>query len=220
MSLGWWTEGTSQHRAWRGAVSGWNLPPFQELLLRILLKTLLPPKTPLEDPCTWVLTGKIWQFVCALFPSTWRTLSPDALFTYLQCSDSGHTKTPRICHIFVLCLLLSTSTLHRNAYFSWQTLNCQIVAVLPYSLRRPLQSTLSVHRILAERPPEGTGARWHLSFLRLCCLFGNLENPNFLKQGGKAVFPRRQQHLEFSLCFFPQRLQYLEVLKAILALRS
>ena len=26
-------------------------------------------------------TGTIWQFFRALFPSTWRTLSPDALFT-------------------------------------------------------------------------------------------------------------------------------------------
>ena len=30
----------------------------------------------------------------------------------------------------------------------------------------------------------------------------NLENPNLLKQGGLAIFPRRQSHLEFSL-FLP-----------------
>ena len=37
------------------------------------------------------------------------------------------------------------------------------------------------------------------------CLFwfNFLENPNLLKQGVWAVFPMRQQHLEFSLCFFP-----------------
>ena len=29
-------------------------------------------------------TGTIWQFVCALFPSFSRTLSPDALFTRIR----------------------------------------------------------------------------------------------------------------------------------------
>ena len=58
-------------------------------------------------------TRTIWQFVCALFPSTWRTLSPDA-HVY---QDSGHTQTSRICHIFVLSLLVSRSTLPRNAFF-------------------------------------------------------------------------------------------------------
>ena len=67
-------------------------------------------------------TGTIWQFVCALFPRTWRTLSPDALFTRIR-----DTQTPRICHTFVLSLLVSRSTVPRNAYFSWQRLNCQIV---------------------------------------------------------------------------------------------
>ena len=46
------------------------------------------PAVPLWRPrggfCTWGnmgKTGTIWQFFRALFPSTWRTLSPDALFT-------------------------------------------------------------------------------------------------------------------------------------------
>ena len=43
-----------------------------------------------------------------------------------------HAKTPRICHIFVLSLLVSRSTLPQTAnFFLWQTLNCQIVPVLP-----------------------------------------------------------------------------------------
>ena len=51
-------------------------------------------------------TGTIWQFFRALFPSTWRTLSPDALFTRIW----DTTQTPRICHIFVLSLLVSRSS--------------------------------------------------------------------------------------------------------------
>ena len=65
-------------------------------------------------------TGTIWQFFRALFPST-RFVD----------QVLGHTQTPRIFQIFVLSLLVSRSTLPRNAYFSWQTLNCQIVPVLP-----------------------------------------------------------------------------------------
>ena len=42
----------------------------------------------------------------------------------------------------------------------------------------------------------------------------------FEKTKEKEEFPRRQEHLEFTLCFFPERLQHFEVLKAILALRS
>ena len=45
--------------------------------------------------------------------------------------------------MFVLFLLVSRSTLPRNAYFSWQTLNCQIVPVLPSYLigsQRALQN--------------------------------------------------------------------------------
>ena len=72
-------------------------------------------------------TGTIWHFVCDLFPSTWRTLSPDALFTRIQ---DTHANT----QMSVLSLLVSRSTHPRNAYFSWQTLNCQIVPVLPSHL--------------------------------------------------------------------------------------
>ena len=45
--------------------------------------------------------GTIWHFFRALFPSTWRTLSSDAL---------GHTQTARICLTFVLSLLVSGSS--------------------------------------------------------------------------------------------------------------
>ena len=58
-------------------------------------------------------TRTIWQFFRALFPSTWRTLSPDTLFT----RSWDTRKTPKICHIFVLSLPVSRSTLPRNAYF-------------------------------------------------------------------------------------------------------
>ena len=67
-------------------------------------------------------TGTIWQFFRALFPSTWRTLFPDALFTRIW----THTQTPRICHIFVLSLVVSRSTLPRNAYFSWQAASAKL----------------------------------------------------------------------------------------------
>ena len=72
--------------------------------------------------------GTIWQFFRALFPSTWRTLSSKMLCLP---GFGTHANTPRICHIFVLSLLVCRSTLSRNADFSWQTLNCQIVPVLP-----------------------------------------------------------------------------------------
>ena len=77
--------------------------------------------------CTWAKQGRFGSLFRALFPSTWRTLSPKC-FVY---QDSAHTQTPRICQIFVLSLLVSGSILPRNAYFSRQTLNCQIVPVLP-----------------------------------------------------------------------------------------
>ena len=69
----------------------------------------------------------IWHFFRVLFPSTWRTLSPDTLFY----QDLGYTQTPRICHTFVLSLLVSGRFLPQNAYFSWQARDCQIVPVLP-----------------------------------------------------------------------------------------
>ena len=39
------------------------------------------PAKPKIPPLYMGKTGTIWQFFRALFPSTWRTLSPDALFT-------------------------------------------------------------------------------------------------------------------------------------------
>ena len=77
--------------------------------------------------CTWVKPGRFGSFFRALFPSTWRT-TVSRCFVY---QDLGHTQTPRICHIFVLSWLVSRSNVLRNAYFSWQTLSCQIVPVLP-----------------------------------------------------------------------------------------
>ena len=85
------------------------------------------PNTPLYQESYMGKTGTIWQLFRALFPSTWRTLSPDALFTRIW----DTRKHPGICHIFVLSLLVSRSNVPRNAQFSWQTLNCQIIPVLP-----------------------------------------------------------------------------------------
>ena len=42
---------------------------------------LMGPHHPLSAPLYIGKTGTIWQFFRALLPSTWRTLSPDALFT-------------------------------------------------------------------------------------------------------------------------------------------
>ena len=39
-------------------------------------------------------TGTIWQFFRALFPSTWRTLSPNALFTRLCLFFMANAKLP------------------------------------------------------------------------------------------------------------------------------
>ena len=59
-----------------------------------------------------------------------KTLSPDALFSRIW-DTCKHT---RICHTFVLSLLVSGSFLPQNADFSWQTRDCQIVPVLPSHL--------------------------------------------------------------------------------------
>ena len=78
-------------------------------------------------PCRWVKPGRFGNLFVLCCLALWRILSPDA-FVY---KDLLHTQTPRICHIFVLSLRVSRSTRPRNAYFSWQTLNCQIVPILP-----------------------------------------------------------------------------------------
>ena len=63
-------------------------------------------------------TGTIRQFFRALFPSTRRTLSPDALFTRIW----DTRKHPESATFFVLSPLVFRSALPGNAYFSWQTL--------------------------------------------------------------------------------------------------
>ena len=79
--------------------------------------------------CTWVKPGRFGSlFVLKAFVSWHLEDTVSKCFVY---QNSGHTQTPRICHILVLSLLVSGSTLPRNAYFSRQTLICQIVPVLP-----------------------------------------------------------------------------------------
>ena len=57
--------------------------------------------------------GTILAFVCVLFLSTWRTLSPDAFLP----GFGTHANTQNLPH-FVLSLLVPRSILPRNAYFS------------------------------------------------------------------------------------------------------
>ena len=67
---------------------------FSGHLIPSLNKDLALRKSPFKsrfsnvDLCGGTLcmgkAGTIWQFFRALFPSTWRTLSPDALFTRIQ----------------------------------------------------------------------------------------------------------------------------------------
>ena len=111
--MSWWT--------FFGPEKNYLPPPPRDTLPSPVCTT--PPPLLGNPPLHMGETGTIWQFFRALFPSTWRTLSPKC-FVY---QDSGHTQTPRICHMFVLSLLASGGTLPRNAYFSRQTLNCQIV---------------------------------------------------------------------------------------------
>ena len=81
------------------------------------------------DPiaCAWVKPGRFGSFFVLCFLEHFED-TVSRCFVY---QDSGHRQTPRISHIFVLSLLVLRGTLPRNAYFSWQTLNCQIVPVLP-----------------------------------------------------------------------------------------
>ena len=60
-----------------------------------------PPDSPefatqITSNCTEIMymgkTGTIWQFFRALFSSTWRTLSPDALFTRIR-DTRKHTES-------------------------------------------------------------------------------------------------------------------------------
>ena len=81
------------------------------------------------SPCTWVKPERFGN----LFVLWFLALRGHCL-QMLCLPGLGHTQTPRICHIFVLSLLVSRSALPRYAYFAWQTLNCQIVPVLPSCL--------------------------------------------------------------------------------------
>ena len=94
--------------------------------------------------------GTIWQFFRALLPSTWRTLSSDALFTRIWDTRKRPESATFSCFP-CFSLLVSGSTLPRNAYFSWQTLNCQIVPVLP-SYSAPL--------LLSQTPQEQDTRPW------------------------------------------------------------
>ena len=77
-------------------------------------------------------SGTIWQFFRALFPSTWRTLSPDALFTSIW----DTRKHPDLPHFRAFPASIQEHS-HLKCLFSWQTRNCQIVPVLPSYLYYP-----------------------------------------------------------------------------------
>ena len=101
---------------WKGALSWIN---FSGIPFRALTESSGKSQGPLtEKHCYWIILASI-------------TLGEDTVSKCFVYQDSGHTQTPRICHIFVLSLLVSGSTLPRNAYFSRQTLNCHIFPVLP-----------------------------------------------------------------------------------------
>ena len=69
----------------------------------------------------------IWHFVSCFV--SWR-LEDTVSWCFVH-QDLGHMQTPRICHTFVLSLLVSGSFLPQNAFFHDKTLDCQIVPVLP-----------------------------------------------------------------------------------------
>ena len=78
--------------------------------------------------------GTIWQFFRALFPSTWRILSPDALFTRIW--DTRKHPKKNLPHFRAFSASIQEHS-PPKCLFSWQTLNCQIVPFLP-SYRVPL----------------------------------------------------------------------------------
>ena len=96
-----------------------------------LFRKLVPCKP--RAPLHMGKNGTIWLFFLCFV--SWHL--EDTIPRCFVCQDSGHTQTPRICHIFVLSLLASRSTFPRNANSSWQTRNCQIVPVLPSYLYPP-----------------------------------------------------------------------------------
>ena len=67
-----------------------------------------------QTTSAWVKPGRFGNLLFVLcFLALGGPLSPDALFTRIR----DTRKTARICHIFVLSLLVSRSTLRPNAYF-------------------------------------------------------------------------------------------------------
>ena len=72
---GWVSDWKRSRRAFSDIfnVGGASRGVFQEGLRLLITPPLYMGKA-----------GTIWQFFCALFPSTWRTLSPHALFTRIR----------------------------------------------------------------------------------------------------------------------------------------
>ena len=71
-------------------------------------------------------TGTIWQFFVLCF----LALGGHCLQMLCLPGFGTHANAQNLPH-FRAFLLISRSTLPRNAYFSWQTRNCQSVPVLP-----------------------------------------------------------------------------------------
>ena len=77
--------------------------------------------------CTWVKPGRFGSFFSALFPSTWRTLSPDALLTRIW--DTPKHPESATFRAFPASIWEHSP---RNAYFFMgKRQNCQIVPALP-----------------------------------------------------------------------------------------
>ena len=85
----------------------------------------------------WVKPGRFGSFFVLCF----LALGRHCLQMLCLPGFGTHANTQNLPHFFVLSLLVFGSTLSRNAYFSRQTQNCQIVPVLP-SYMLPFESKL------------------------------------------------------------------------------
>ena len=56
-------------------------PPFPSPVSDVCMESSVDKRSRESPDLHMDKNGTIWQFLRALFPSTWRTLSPDALFT-------------------------------------------------------------------------------------------------------------------------------------------
>ena len=123
------------------------------------------PDTGKNDKSTTILpmnmgkNGTIWHFSVLCFPA----LGAHCLQMLCLRGVWDARKHPESATPFVLSLLVFRSTVPRNAYFLWQTLNCQIVPVLPsYTPPHPPLplSESPYHAFGHDCPPHRQATRW------------------------------------------------------------